>query len=40
MDLIQRNAIQFETPKFQIEMNEWIRTASDQIREKDTVELE
>lgn len=34
MNLIQRNAIQFETPKFQIEMNEWIRIASDQIRKR------
>lgn len=34
MDLIQRNKIPFETPEFQITMNEWIRIASDSVRKR------
>lgn len=34
MDLVERNKIPFENPEFQIEMNEWIRLASDSIRKR------
>jgi hypothetical protein len=34
MDLVERNKIPFENPEFQIEMNEWIRLASDTIRKR------
>jgi hypothetical protein len=34
MNLVERNKIPFENLEFQIEMNEWIRLASDSIRKR------
>jgi hypothetical protein len=34
MNLTERNKIDYETPKFITEMNEWIRIAGDQIRKR------
>ena len=34
MDLNELNAIPYETPSFQMEMNEWCRLASNQVRRR------
>jgi hypothetical protein len=34
MNLTERNKIEFEVPPFHVEMNEWIRLASDNIRRR------
>jgi hypothetical protein len=34
MNLMERNKIDYQTPKFQVEMNEWIRICSDSVRKR------